>query len=121
MADADLVTHVATDGDWTVLVVGDDLQHINELKIDDGRAALADAAAKAVEAESHRLLIDMTRCAFFGSSFIEALFQTWKKVDAVGGELAVCGCNKDIREVFMVTRLDNVWKIYESREAAVSV
>lgn len=120
MADSELTTHVTQIGDWTVLIVGDDLQHINELKIDEGRSVLSRAADQAVAADSHRLLIDLTRCAFFGSSFIEALFQSWKKVDGVGGELAVCGCNKDIKEVFEVTRLNNVWKIYDTREDALA-
>lgn len=119
MPEAESTTHVTTAGPWTVLVIGADLAHINETKIEAARTALSGAAEKAIAADPPNLLIDMTGCAFFGSSFIESLFQNWKKVDAAKGQFAVCGCNSDIREVFQVTRLDNVWTLYESREAAV--
>lgn len=120
MSESNLLTHVTTVNGWTVLVMGDDLHHINETKIEEGRSALLRATDQALEVEPYRLLIDMAGCGFFGSSFIEALFQAWKKLDKVGGELSVCGCNKDIREVFEVTRLDNVWKIHDTREQAVA-
>lgn len=119
MSAAELSTHVTSAPPWTVLVIGSDLAHINETLIQDARAALGGAADKVCASESPNLLVDMENCVFFGSSFIEALFQAWKKIDVAGGKFAVCGCNKDIREVFQVTRLDNVWPVYDNRAAAV--
>ena len=120
MSEPEATTHVTSEGGWTVLVLADDLKHINETKVAEGREALNRAVEIALNEPPHKLLIDMTGCAFFGSSFIEALFQTWKRLEKDEGQFAVCGCNKDIREVFQVTRLEDVWSIFETRDEAVA-
>src|SRR5579884_171326 len=55
-----------------------------------------------------RLLLDLGGVRFLSSSGLGLLVGLHKRLRAGGGSLAVCGVNPDVREVFEVTRLDQV-------------
>ena len=113
-------THDLTESGWTVLVLGDEMARIDETHIEEARGAMLAAAEKALATDSKQMLLDLSRVEFFGSSFIEVLFNTHRTMKDGGGRFAVCGCSTHCREVMEITRLDSVWNIFADRESAVS-
>jgi anti-anti-sigma factor len=70
---------------------------------------------------SPHVVIDLSNVEFFGSSFIEVLFRTWKWVQqAADGQFALAGVNRYCREILEVTNLTSIWTIYSTREQAVA-
>ncbi len=67
------------------------------------------------------LVIEMTHVDFFGSSFIEAMFRAWKRLQGrTGAKFALCGLKPYCREVLEVTHLDKLWPLCATREEAIA-
>lgn len=66
------------------------------------------------------LVLDMTHVDFFGSSFIEAMFRSWKRLQSrPNAKFALCGLKPYCREVLEVTHLDELWPIFATKEEAL--
>jgi anti-anti-sigma factor len=67
------------------------------------------------------LILDMSNVEFFGSSFIEALFRTWKRLQGrPGAKFALCGLRPYCREVLEITHLDSLWTLCADQKEAVA-
>lgn len=67
------------------------------------------------------LVLDLSQVDFFGSSFIETLFRTWKRLQGrEGAKFALCGLRPYCREVLEVTHLDNLWTLCADPDEAVA-
>ena len=44
-----------------------------------------------------------------------------KKMDAIKGELVICGMNKDLRKVFKITNLDKLFKFADDEPGALEL
>ena len=109
------VVEIEPVGDWTVVRFRSPLARIVESNVTAARDGLAAGVDAAKSSEPVKLLLDLSGVDFFGSSFIEGLFRSWKSVDEVGGEFAISNCNEHCREVLTVTHLGDLWKIYDER------
>lgn len=71
--------------------------------------------------DEHRkkLVLDFSNVEYLSSAALGKLLTLDKKVKAFQGALRLCTIRKDILEVFKITRLDKVFKIFESREKAL--
>lgn len=107
-------------GDWTVLEFDESMQHIVESNVEEARDHLVQAAAAAMQTEPAKLLVNLSGVGFFGSSFIEGLFRAWKTLKAAGGTFAISNCHEHCREVLTVTRLTDLWTIYDDHTDAVT-
>ena len=106
---------IENDGGWTIIRFHAPLSRIVESNVSEARDCLARAVAVAQANPPVRLLLDLTGVDFFGSSFIEGLFRSWKSIDQAGGEFAISNCSDHCREVLTVTHLGDLWKIYDER------
>ncbi|MFC5284764.1 STAS domain-containing protein [Pedobacter alpinus] len=68
-----------------------------------------------------KLVIDMTKIEYMDSSFIGALVAGLKNVLSKGGEMALVKINSDVMALFELTRLDKVFKIYDSLDEALNI
>lgn len=75
-------------------------------------AGLADQGAA-------RVVLDLGGVRFMDSSGLAAVAAGFKSLRAAGGELAVCGLSDNVEDLFRLTRLDRVVKVYPSTEAAL--
>ncbi|HTN18835.1 MAG TPA: STAS domain-containing protein [Pelobium sp.] len=66
-----------------------------------------------------KLVLDMGKIEYMDSSFIGALVAGLKNVLSKGGEMALINVNNDVMSLFELTRLDKVFKIYDSKEEAI--
>ena len=66
------------------------------------------------------VVVDLSQARFIGSSVIEALLRSWHDIKARRGKLALCGLNAACREVLAVSKLDSLWRPFDTREAALA-
>jgi len=66
-----------------------------------------------------KLVLDMAKIKYMDSSFIGALVISLKNIIARGGDMALASVNEDVRSLFEITRLDQVFRIYDNKEQAI--
>ena len=104
------------DGILTVVPLGD---------FESFRWPEMEAASKAIFESIQRdpgakILVDMGRLRYCGSALFGIILRVWKSVSPRSGVLAFCNVNPDVAEILRQTRLDTLWTIYPSREAATA-
>jgi anti-sigma B factor antagonist len=67
-----------------------------------------------------KLLLNFKNVDHLSSAALGMLINLQKKVDAQRGSLKLSDINRQILEVFKITRLDRVFKIYDSSDKAMS-
>ena len=109
---------VVVAGPVTVIALGPAFQIIDEQVLDAG---LGESLMEiADEADPPVIVLDLSHTQFFGSSFIEVLFQLWTRLQArTGGSFAICGLTPHCLDVFKITHLDTLWRLFASRDEAV--
>ena len=70
--------------------------------------------------EAHpRLVFDLSRLRFVDSSGLGAFISCLRKLNAMGGDLKLCGMSKPVRNVFELVRMHRVFDILDTPEEAV--
>jgi anti-sigma B factor antagonist len=70
--------------------------------------------------EGHKLVVlDLSQLTFIDSSGLGVLLACLRQITAAGGDLKVCGLTAQVRAVFQLTRMHNVFKIHNTRDEAV--
>ncbi len=102
----------------TVAAFRPSCSQIDETQIEQVSRNLMDLVG---ELEPPALILDMTNVEFFGSSFIETMFRTWKRLQGRdGSKFALCGLRPYCREVLEVTHLDSLWNLCPTRDDALA-
>lgn len=70
--------------------------------------------------EHPKLVVDLAKVDYMDSSFIGALVAGLKHILSNQGEMALFGIQKDVLALFELTRLDKVFKIYDTEEEAIN-
>lgn len=63
-------------------------------------------------------IIDFSNCDFIDSTGIGVLVSVYKKCIERGGSYKLCSLNPEVAKIFQLTRLNKVFNIYPSFEAA---
>jgi anti-sigma B factor antagonist len=71
------------------------------------------------EYELDRIVLDFAGVSYMSSAVMGKLVSLLKKVQANGGELALCNIQDDIYEIFEIMRFDRMFDIYPSRDQGV--
>lgn len=71
-----------------------------------------------IEGGAAQLVVDFTEVSFVDSSGLGALVGVLKKI-GYRGDLAVCGLNADVTQMFKICRMDRVFKTHATVDAAV--
>ena len=66
------------------------------------------------------LVLDFARVRHMSSSALGMLITLHKKIRDRGGRLALCDVHPEIYEVFLITKLSEVFHIYENRATAMT-
>jgi stage II sporulation protein AA (anti-sigma F factor antagonist) len=67
-----------------------------------------------------RIIVDLQEAAIFGTALINILLQTAHQVRSRGGKLVLVGPRTLPREVLRITRLEPLWPVFETPEAALA-
>ena len=92
----------------------------------NARRATVDMAPKIKERLSteidngvKQIIIDFSYVEFVDSSFLGALVAGLKMIKSIDGEIKISGLHPHVRITFELTRLDHLFKIYNSIEQAM--
>jgi anti-sigma B factor antagonist len=66
-----------------------------------------------------KILLNFSNVEFLSSAALGKLITLNKKVQSASGKLGMCKITKEIMEVFQITRLDKLFKIYPDEQAAL--
>jgi len=83
--------------------------------LEDFRAGWSDALASG----ARDLIINFSRVHTLDSSGIGSLIRCHSRIVATGGKLKLVGASDNIRHVFRITRLDQVFEFHDSEEKAL--
>lgn len=73
---------------------------------------------KLVDAGCHALVLDCDKLLFVDSMGLGAMISILRRVRTQHGDLKVAGLNADVRNVFEITRLQNLFEIAPDWKAA---
>ncbi|MDB5541000.1 MAG: anti-sigma factor antagonist [Devosia sp.] len=71
-----------------------------------------------IEAGNTRLVLDLSEVGFIDSTGLGAMVGILKRVGS-RGDVAVCGLQPAAAQMFRLTRMDKVFRIYDDADAAV--
>ena len=71
-----------------------------------------------IENKLNRVLVDMSAVTYIDSSGLAVLIDAMQRIQAYGGKFALFGLRDGVRTVFEIARLDQVFKIFASKDAA---
>lgn len=100
------------DGPATILEVQGQVDLYSSPKM---RAALVNLT----EGRSPAVLVDLSRVEYMDSSGVATLVEGLQLVRQYGGQFKLAGLPPGIRDVFRFARLEKVFEIYESTQAAL--
>jgi anti-sigma B factor antagonist len=66
-----------------------------------------------------KIILDFTNVEYLSSAALGKLITMEKKVKAAKGKLRLCCIRPEIYEVFAITKLNRLFKIYEDQERAL--
>ncbi len=84
------------------------------------RQEFKQAILDAVEEGARVVVVDFSRSPYIDSSGLGALVSLGKRLRELGGDLRLTGLNDDLRTLFELTRLDVLFPLFASRDAAIA-
>ncbi len=77
------------------------------------------AVAGFVDREYQKLVIDLSNVTFLNSTAIGVLVSAHTTYSRKGWQIKVCGINKNINNIFVITKLTLVFDVAETRQDAI--
>jgi anti-sigma B factor antagonist len=85
----------------------------------DETLELRQAVAGFLEREYSKLLIDLSGVTYINSTAIGVLVSAHASYSRKGWHIKLCGMNKNITNIFVITKLTLVFDVYDTRDEAV--
>jgi len=114
--DAEPRLQVTAKGDVTVVEIGN-RKILDEINITQLGEQLSKLAAQSPDP---KLVIDFANVAHMSSSALGMLITLHKRICQRKGQLRLCNIRPGIYEVFVITRLNEIFHIHQSREEALA-
>jgi anti-sigma B factor antagonist len=85
----------------------------------DETVELRQAVAGFLEREYSKLLIDLGGVTYINSTAIGVLVSAHASYARKGWHIKLCGMNKNITNIFVITKLTLVFDVYDTRDEAI--
>lgn len=72
------------------------------------------------EQKPARLVVDLSRVTYIDSSGLAALIEAMQNVEAYGGKFVLAGVQENVRPIFEIARLDQVFIMFPHVDAALA-
>ena len=82
---------------------------------------LLKAIDELLEADNNKLIIDIKDLKYMNSSGLNVLIQILTKTRTSGGESVIFNVNKKITELLIITKLNTLFKVAETKEEAIKM
>jgi anti-sigma B factor antagonist len=66
------------------------------------------------------LVVDLSRVSYVDSSGLAVLIEGMQNVEEYGGQFALAGLQETVRSIFEIARLDQVFHIFPTADAALA-
>jgi len=73
-----------------------------------------------ISAKSPLLIVDLSGVTYIDSSGLALFIETMQRVQGYGGKFALCGLRPGVKTIFEIARLDQVFRIFPDRDAAIA-
>ena len=67
-----------------------------------------------------RILIDLSKVTYIDSSGLAVFIEMMQRIGAYGGKFSLFGLADNVRAIFEIARLDQVFRIYPNEETALA-
>src|SRR4051812_29424082 len=81
---------------------------------------IASALGAMIEQKPERLVVDLSAVSYIDSSGLAVLIEGMQNVEAYGGKFVLAGLQENVRPIFEIARLDQVFRIYPDVESALT-
>jgi anti-sigma B factor antagonist len=88
-----------------------------DLHVSPRIAATLNAALKE---QPRTLVVDLARVSYIDSSGLAVLIETMQNVEKYGGKFALAGLQQNVKPIFEIARLDQVFRIFPNVDSALS-
>jgi anti-sigma B factor antagonist len=81
---------------------------------------VATALGAMIDAKPPRLVVDLAKVTYIDSSGLAVLIEGMQNVEAYGGKFILAGIQENVKPIFEIARLDQVFLIYPHVDAALA-
>jgi anti-sigma B factor antagonist len=81
---------------------------------------VAGSLAALVEQKPARLVVDLSKVSYIDSSGLAVLIEGMQNVEGYGGKFMLAGLQENVRPIFEIARLDQVFIIFPHVDAALA-
>jgi anti-anti-sigma factor len=74
---------------------------------------------KLIEGGAHKVVCDFSQTEYLASAGLRVLITACKRLQKSGGQLALCAIKPYVLEVFDISGLNKIFKIYDSADIAL--
>jgi anti-sigma B factor antagonist len=93
---------------------------VNSQLVVANRQEFKQAILEAMDGGARLVIADFTNSSYIDSSGLGALVSLSRRLREAGGDLRLVGLNEDLRSLFELTRLDQLFPLYASRDDALA-
>jgi anti-anti-sigma factor len=108
------IFEIEQDCDTIIVVPTGNLRELEFLRIEAGAGDVL-ALANGVK----NVVLDFHKTDYYGSTALAFFVKLWKRVSRQNGRMAFCNVSDHEKEILQVTKLDHLWPICSSRNAAL--
>jgi len=73
-----------------------------------------------IQKKPKQLVVDLGRVTYLDSSALAVLIEGMQNVEAYGGKFAIAGLHEDVRTIFEIANLNQVFQIFPDVDAALA-
>jgi anti-sigma B factor antagonist len=73
----------------------------------------------AVKEKPRNLIVDLAKVSYIDSSGLAVLIEAMQSVEKYGGKFALAGLQENVKPIFEIARLDQVFRIFPDVDSAV--
>jgi anti-sigma B factor antagonist len=73
-----------------------------------------------IQKKPTRLVVDLSRVTYIDSSGLAALIEAMQNMESYGGKLILAGLQENVRPIFEIARLDQVFVIFPDVKTALA-
>ena len=85
----------------------------------DETVELRQAVAGYIDRGYERLILDLSNVTYLNSTAIGVLVSAHTSYSRRGWQIKLCGVNKNINNIFVITKLTLVFDVHDTREGAI--
>src|SRR5437016_8554075 len=81
---------------------------------------IAAALCSALKDKPRKVVVDMSKVSYIDSSGLAVLIEAMQNVEKYGGKFSLAGLQENVKPIFEIARLDQVFRIFPDVDAAAS-